>query len=871
MMKADSSSNKGGKLLPPKIADPKNVEMLRDLTTELEIKIERSLRSLFTSSVMPWEQWFINAISNPDNRASLGIPNNLEKIDISHLLGGREGFHETFRRTILERLGIIISESLKTIVCHPLAGSGLKQYTKTVETLSAELLRELRWNEFDDSLKQLINNEFEKRVIKSQTPLFDEINRIVERHNNDQDNKFEVKTNIDEDQCTKRVTRSILKLIEVIDDQAAADAFFSPFLSEINIELIEKNESAQDLQQTKDQEQSYVQTEIVNELKKRLNESFDLMEIAWKDIEELTYGYWHSYKDPAMNVVLDTLTRARYDKNILSKKYACKVIDSLVNGYEASVSVNSCLTLLWLCSVVAYSSPSAEKKLKSVIAYSSDGAEEKLEKIIKKHYQDSTEENKKKHYPKPTEENKNAYLSNAEPFLHNKKGVIESLGVLQEFKDKQYIKRVIAVPGAIEVYAFISARYNKETEEKCITEFKQGLNALLENVLCVDNGTHDGQKPLKESDWGHLYFMCNKLDALYSFWIWYHAHLLDSKASDYKKIGDFYYARSVRQRVQDIIDEKDKFKTSCPDSNVNGDELQCTKGQVVKGTDHSVFILGGAGFGKTELVKQMYSEMKENNGKAEKTVAAKMIPLTPLSFAQNKSFYDVINQGHNKDKLEKNHICVVFIDEIHLQVNPSIYARLLVPLGESVKNLSEDGKPIITYPCDKQENGNESSEGGTPKITHPCNNKEKGKSPKEECYWHKNKELNIQFVFASSRYRSEYEFREEALATNNTAMIDFSTRVGHWVSLPSFSITPEQKIAVYKGMCSTLKGDKKPDKNKIILDLSITSAREFKRAFDGISTEDKTGHKNVDSQKSEKIDFYPVWLREHLQKGLNDT
>ncbi|MDD2229500.1 MAG: hypothetical protein PHY48_08825 [Candidatus Cloacimonetes bacterium] len=884
MTKADSRSSKGGKLLPPAITDPKNVEMLRDLTTELEMKIERALRSLFTSSVMPWEQWFINAISNPDNRASLGIPNNLEKIDISHLMGGREGFHETFRRTNLERLGIIISESLRTIVCHPLAGSGLNHYAKTVETLSAELLRELRWNEFDGSLKHMISNKLEILVKDKLHTLFDAINNIVERYNDNQDGEFKVKTNIDEDECKERVTECILKLMEVIDDQTdAADACFSPFLSEINVDLSKENQSGVAYPKAKDEEQSQIQTEIVNVLIDILNESSESIEkIDWKDIEELTYGYWHSYKDPAMNVVLDTLTRARYDKTILSNRYACKVIDSLVDGYVASVGVNSCLTLLWLCSVVTYSSHGAEKQLDLIL---------------------------KNHYSEPVEDSKNACLSHTEPFLHNKKRVLESLGVLQEFKDKQYIKRVIAVPGAIEVCAFINAKSDDEHIKILPSEFKQGLDALLENVLCINNRTHDGQKPLKESDWGHLYFMCNKLDALYSFWIWYHADLLTHQRHTLHKIGKYWYSDIVYNKVEKIIKEKEFFADKCDleetlfeklfeeigngyqltpqvvdaqrtaliEDQRNTDHCICKKvwkgKRRIKGTEQSVFLLGGAGFGKTELLKQIYthkddapvteertsSEANQDVNTSSQSIPAKMIQLTPLSFVKTCDFSNTLKE-YTSD-LVYHHKCVIFIDELHIETQPSIYALLLVPLGEGVKNSRSDAKPIIPI-CGLDE-------------------------PYDKCEWIDNNELNIHFVFASSRYQTKRVFLEEAFITKNTAMRDFSTRVQHWIELPGFHLVPEQKLAldglVFRktGICEEMIGNKKNEPTDItltvpmnaisvdimkkFLDLSISSTREFMANKDPHVIRDRlNGANGVERQNS-----YPGWLWSHMEEQFN--
>lgn len=725
MTQTNQSDWKGGRLLPSDITRPENVKKLRELTTELEMRIERALRSLFANSVMPWEQWFINAIANPDNRAALGIPNNLEKVEMSHLLGGREGFHETFRRTNLERLGIIIAESLRTIVSNPLAGAGLTPFKDTIETLSNELLRELRWNEFDNKLQEKLQEKLEDESHKSTTP-------------------------------------------------------------------------------------------------------------SWGAIEQLTFGFWHSYLDPAMNVVLDTLTRSRYDESILNRSQIKNVIKQIVDGYNKTNSVNSCLSLIWLLSVIVFSSSSDDDEILK-----------NLDTIL----------GKGEHVSENDENDKETHLTDSEPYLHNKKDMIESLGVLQEFKDKKYIRQVIAIPAALEIVAYLGKFNDGDNDTK---KYKNlgGLKSKLSNLICyvlnVDNYPHNGKMPLKESDWGHLYFMCNKLDALYSFWIWYYADLLTHEEHTLLKIGKYWYSETVYDLTEFIHKQKSSFMKKCPDSRKENDckELWKTH-QRVKGVQHSVFMMGGAGFGKTELIKQIYTT-EDNNG----IIPWEMIQLTPLSFSKSRNVHDILAErinGKNKNNGGTNDynydICVVFVDELHLDTQPSIYALLLVPLGEGVKNETRTGEEII-----KQ-----------------CN------CSYNDCEWKKNNELNIHFVFASSRYQTKREFLEEAFITKNTAMRDFATRIKHWIELPGFSLVPEQKLALFsedllknkKVQVEVKDKDKITYKSDIIkkrknmikkfLDLQITSTREFIKTSDTDINNRLWGLNNVVRQNS-----YPKWLWNHF-------
>lgn len=813
MTKADLSSWEGGELLPPEITHPENVQKLRELTTELEMKIERALRSLFTSSVMPWEQWFINAIANPDNRAALGIPNNLEKVDISHLLGGREGFHETFRRTNLERLGIIIAESLRTIVSNPLAGAGLTPFKETIETLSKELLRELRWNEFDYKLKSSLDCKLKKLLHKPIEKYTNEDNSIdIERLLNELVTKF---NDLSERKRTIQISVILNDFIEAVTAILPA----------------ESNE----------ERKSHLFDGLFQVLSKRNLE----LSLSWKDIEELTYGFWHSYKDPAMNVVLDFLTRARYDKGMLPSKYNNYIFKAMkvVNPKQ----INSCLTLLWALSVFSWS-----------------GKKEAIIKLIQNIVQDDT-----------------PYLTSEEPFINGKKGIIETLGVLQEFKDKKYIQQVIAVPAAIEICAYLVTidEFNVNEANPELPIFLSNLKKLLCHVLVVNNGIHDGKKPLKESDWGHLYFMCNKLDALYSFWTWYYADLLTHATHKFHKIGNFWYSDIVFSKVEDIEKEKKSFANKCEfeetmDREINGlneDEREKEKKRVlesfdisqcdevwdnkkrIKGIEHSVLLLGGAGFGKTELLKQIYTQdetdsvpksPKKDTKRKRNSIPAKIIQLTPLSFVKTRNFSDTL--AVYESKVKHHHKCVVFIDELHIETQPSIYALLLVPLGEGVKNETSDGKQIIPD-CDLL-------------------------NTYKKCAWKENNELNIHFVFASSRFQTKREFLEEAFISKNTAMRDFATRVKHWVELPGFSMAPEQKLALFgkdllddntKANGLTLEGQiliiKKGSLDvsmaRKFLDLTITSTREF------VTTKTETVKKHPF--------YYPQWLWKYVESLFN--
>lgn len=850
MTQTNQSGWTEGKLLPPVITKPDNVEMLRNLTTELEMRIERALRSLFTSSIMPWEQWFINAVANPDNRASLGIPNNLEKIEISHLLGGREGFHETFRRTNLERLGIIIAESLRTIVSNPLAGAGLTPFKATIDTLSNELIRELRWYEFDNKLKSMLDIKFKDILCKKIFNVgYDKIYTKSNSNNSNHDSNND---------STKTKGQLIDAILEKLNNPTNIDA-----ASDIK-GLIKKLKK--------------LNVNEADNWNKKKNEIFQNPDCivkealcSWVEIEQLTYGFWHSYKDPAMNVVLDTLTRARHTDNVLGNIYLKAIISILTENYNKDINVNSCLTLLWLLSVITCS----------------DGIEINLD--IKKLLE--------KHLPNNTDTCNEAHLSNIEPYLINKNDMVDPVGVLQEFKDKKSIQQVISIPAAIEVYAYISAKNDNGELEG----FQKSLEKLLKHVLLLDDNDRDGgHKPLKESDWGHLYFMCVKLHALYSFWTWYHADLLTREKHEIRRIGKYWYSKILHDRVKDIIKENMEFVNICElekkyfeplyknigedaseiekirdaqknlSNEVKDNEVICNnvwgKRKRIKGIEHSVFLMGGAGFGKTELIRQIYSSVSGNNQSddtdqskemrkpkngdtqdkngGKNQIPANIINLTPLSFVKSKNFADTLKM--HKSKLNFHHKCVVFIDELHIETQPSVYALLLIPLGEGVKNTCSNANSII-------------DDCGLEK-------------PNEKCEWKKNDELNIHFVFASSRYQTKREFLEEAFITKNTAMRDFATRIKHWIELPGFSLVPEQKLALFS---EDLLKEQEKDKNKItyesskikkdkkmvkkFLDLQITSTREFIKTSDTDINNRLWGLNNVVRQNS-----YPEWLWKHF-------
>jgi len=148
----------------------------------------------------------------------------------------------------------------------------------------------------------------------------------------------------------------------------------------------------------------------------------------------------------------------------------------------------------------------------------------------------------------------------------------------------------------------------------------------------------------------------------------------------------------------------------------------------ISGTKYSTFILGGAGIGKTTLVKEILTEQYKLKSSVRKT---------PISI-----FIDGYKNFLRKLAKKKN--IIFFLDEIHLESEISPYALMLDPLqdGSIYKNI--ENKKIL-------------------------------------------------YFFASSAYRTKEEFEQTAIKSNNIAMRDFATRIGHWVILPDLFQIPEQK------------------------------------------------------------------------------
>jgi hypothetical protein len=153
-------------------------------------------------------------------------------------------------------------------------------------------------------------------------------------------------------------------------------------------------------------------------------------------------------------------------------------------------------------------------------------------------------------------------------------------------------------------------------------------------------------------------------------------------------------------------------------------------GHIPKGTRYSLFILGGAGVGKTTFVEKIIGRIIETEPKR----------FTPVDLHGIKNWLLKRN--------EEQKCSVLFVDEAHIPSSPtSIFSLMLDPLQEG-----EIEGTVIKCP--------------------------------------------VLYVFASSAYKNMEEFLSTAkkiARDGNTSMLDFSTRIGKWITLPQLWQIPKQK------------------------------------------------------------------------------
>lgn len=437
------------------------------------------------------------------------------------------------------------------------------------------------------------------------------------------------------------------------------------------------------------------------------------------------------------------------------------------------------------------------------------------------------------------------------------------VGALQEWLENRTYPRLSMVSPLLVVYA--ASRMLRDAQGHPVVDPEKmacrGLKQIFQRAGAVAPGGKDGC--FWEPDNGHLSLLCSKLLAAYEFWRWDTAFWLydnrDAQLQSYSE-GKFKELTHEQKAVGVFLSFVDSDKkwcqaiADCLEGRLPGpDALQNEKD--IEPTQHSVVILGGAGLGKTALVKARYpdkievpaqqttaanqpdngmdalysasakAELAEElesltrarykryhpgakgaDGKVEWFNISNILQVTPLQLPDfvDASVFDpcqrflLRNEGGWVDKSgakKQFAFLVLFVDELHLETPAGTYGKLLIPLQDGIR-VGRAEKPV-------------------------------------------------HFVFASSKFRSKEEFLAEAATRNDPAMRDFATRVGHWIELPALTTLPEQRAV----LCHAYGKD---DSGKIdaYLNLEHTSARTLERFLK------QSADASTDARR-----FYPAWMR----------
>jgi hypothetical protein len=440
---------------------------------------------------------------------------------------------------------------------------------------------------------------------------------------------------------------------------------------------------------------------------------------------------------------------------------------------------------------------------------------------------------------------------------------IRNYGGLDEYLEYES-SLLLAVPTALTAIAYAEIE-GKASSDPMFDVLQASATRYLKSVFT----DHGSDALFFMPDNGHLYFMSLRLWAVQMFWLWDHvfwAMNTESKSISLVEAGT-YYGNTEDKKTSKANSGKyyavvspcdDKVKWARPIARLITERpIGVRRGRIrdylptlappiapsggsvsfyamTDSKADSVMILGGAGMGKTKLVESWYKHNTKNENEEEKLCS--FVPLTPMNLPSNladvlqgnacgdsimlqkaRSYVEkyeetvkptlVANKGSVKH-VALQHL-VVFVDEIHIEDNGNPFAKLLIPL--------EDGIGFVY----RTNEGRES------------------------------KHQVVRFVFATSKYSTKEEFIAASIATNNTPMRDFATRIGHWIELPPLTTMPEQRavlsrlkydvekgkakeIAKGKGMSDSdaekvASGEAEKYVKTVYLDLRLKSARDLKR------------------------------------------
>jgi len=224
------------------------------------------------------------------------------------------------------------------------------------------------------------------------------------------------------------------------------------------------------------------------------------------------------------------------------------------------------------------------------------------------------------------------------------------------------------------------------------------------------------------------------------------------------------------------------------------------KGSKLPGSQYSVFILGGAGSGKSSLIKESLPKLFTER----LNIQCGCIRITPLDIQtrREKMLKKIEDKYLELENDKKGRLLILFIDEIHIPSSPSPFAALLDAL--------EENRLFGKYLGDKQN-----------KVS-----------------W------NILYVFASSAYSNKEEFNSIARNKRDVAMRDFATRVKYWIKLPELWQIPTQKFII-----SYLREECKRLSAAITVDGDIKTVRQLNQQLDLLKNRIKGYIKEISTDK----------------------
>jgi hypothetical protein len=579
----------------------------------------------------------------------------------------------------------------------------------------------------------------------------------------------------------------------------------------------------------------------------RLTADYLLKEIRNKTNDDSLTRYYHTFYDPRHVLFLEALDEL-HDSNCSSKTRGSAegTAKELLNGMLSKGAPTRSLPYLWYYAEQLFWShdlSEVDEEAKKVLLSAwdarrttPDNREAKAEQFIidllkKKEKSPSKGEAKAKRFIKT--------LCKKDPLLcalhisaiyefhqlsdsssqrrHARIRRIYNFGGLEEYLEYES-SRLLVVPTALCAIAYSKWKKKQAHSDGHVLLYdllRESAEKYLISVFC----DHGSDALFFMPDNGHLYYIALRLWAVYMFWQWDHVFWTTScDRMEKRRATDLYGGNSNGKKMpvdfglrapdgkSDWARPLARLLTSRrPDGNSNKSWLPTITNKSgsrylleTQSKGDSVVILGGAGLGKTKLVESWY-EYEYEKGKTT------LCHITPMGLPDNlkevlsgtadssgicqklKDAISYLDRIQDTMKVQRaRNTCgfphlVLFVDELHIDDAGKTFAKLLIPLEDGIK------RKLKKLDEDKQ---------------------------------------FVRFVFATSKYATKAEFLSTAIATGNTPMRDFATRIGHWIELPPLTTMPEQRAI----LCH-INIRKEHDVIGKYLDLRLKSARDLMREY----------------------------------------